>query len=40
MSSYFLRLVTRPGLTWISLAFVLLARVLFDDRFSRPGPRG
>jgi dolichol-phosphate mannosyltransferase len=39
-SSYPLRLVTRLGLATISLAFVLLAWVLFDAWFSQTGPRG
>jgi dolichol-phosphate mannosyltransferase len=39
-SSYPLRLVTRLGLATISLAFVLLAWVLFDAWFSQSGPRG
>ena len=39
-SSYPLRLATRLGLATISLAFVLLAWVVFDAWFSRTGPRG
>ena len=39
-SSYPLRLVTRLGLATISVAFALLAWVLFDAWFSQTGPRG
>jgi polyisoprenyl-phosphate glycosyltransferase len=39
-SSYPLRLVTRLGLATISVAFILLAWVLFDAWGSRTGPRG
>lgn len=39
-SSYPLRLVTRLGLATISVAFVLLAWVLFDAWVTRTGPQG